>query len=101
MTHVIDHLLLDTWETTAMQAIVTFCTQHPLEVLLSAFGLFLAHDPADPLWRNRKANVVTIATLDPFGAIQMTGLCLMPSTASRSSRARPPLILSTRLRLYT
>ena len=76
VTQVIGHRLLDTWETTAMLAIVTFCTQHPLEVLLSAFGLFPAHDPADPLWRDRMANVATVATLDPVGALRTTALCL-------------------------
>jgi hypothetical protein len=49
VTWVIGHHLLDTWETTAMWAIVAFYTQHPLEVLLSVFGLFPAHDPADLL----------------------------------------------------
>ena len=53
----IGHRLLDIWETTAMRALITFCSQHPLEVLLSAFGLFPAHDPADPLWLDRMANV--------------------------------------------
>ena len=59
-----------------MLAIVTFCTQHPLEVLLSAFGLFPAHDPADPLWHDRMANVAAVATLDPIGALQTTAWCL-------------------------
>ena len=59
-----------------MLAIVTFCTQHPLEVLLSAFGLFPAHDPADPLWRDKLANMATVATLDPVGALRTTALCL-------------------------
>ena len=76
MTHVIGHLLLDTWETTAMQAIVTFCTQHPLEVLLSAFGLFPPHDPADPLWLDRMAHVDAVATLDSVGALWTTAMCL-------------------------
>ena len=43
---------------------------------MSAFGLFLAHDLADPLWRDRMANVATVATLDPVGALRMTALCL-------------------------
>ena len=76
VTLVIGHHLLDTWETTAMLAIVTFCTQHLLEVLLSAFGLFPAHDPADPLWRDRMANVATVASLDPVGALRPTTWCL-------------------------
>jgi hypothetical protein len=76
VTQVIGHCLLDTWETTAMRDMITFCSQHPLEVLLSAFGLFPAHDPADPLWRDRMANVATVATLDPVGALCTTTLCL-------------------------
>ena len=55
---------------------ITFCSQHPLEVVLSAFGLFPAHDPADPLWRDRMANVDTVATLDLVGALWATALCL-------------------------
>ena len=47
-----------------------------MEVLVSAFGLFPAHDPADPLWRDRMANVATVATLDPVGALCMTTLYL-------------------------
>ena len=76
VTQVIRHRLLDTWETTAMRAMTTFCSLHPLEVVLSAFGLFPAHDPADPLWRDRMANVDTVVTLDPVGALRMTALCL-------------------------
>jgi len=76
VTQVIGHRLLDIWEATAMRAMITFCSQHPLEVLVSAFGLFPAHDPADPLWRDRMANVATVATLDPVEALQMTAWCL-------------------------
>ena len=76
MTQVIGHHLLDTWETTAMRAMIAFCSQHPLEVVLSAFELFPVHDPADPLWRDRMANVATVATLDPVGALRTTALCL-------------------------
>ena len=72
----IGHRLLDIWETTAMRALITFCSQHPLEVLLSAFGLFPAHDPADPLWRDRMANVATVAAIDPIDALRMTAECL-------------------------
>ena len=71
-----DHHLLDTWEATAMREMTTFCSQQPLEVVLSAFGLFPAHDPADPLWRDRMANVAAVATLDPVGALRTTALCL-------------------------
>ena len=67
VTQVIVHHLLDTWETTAMRAMTTFCSQHQPEVVLSAFGLFPAQDPADPLWRDRMANVDTVATLNPVG----------------------------------
>ena len=76
VTQVIGHRLVDTWETTAMRAMTTFCSQHPLEVVLSAFGLFPAHDPTDPHWRDRMANVDTVATLDPVGALWTTLLCL-------------------------
>ena len=76
VTQAIGHYLLDTWETTAMKAMITFCSQHPLEVLLSAFGLFPSHDPTDPLWHDKMANVATVATLDPVGALRMVAECL-------------------------
>ena len=76
MTQVIGHCLLDTWETTAMRAMIAFCSQHPLEVVLSAFGLFPAHDPADPLWFDKMANLDTVATLNPVEALRTTALCL-------------------------
>ena len=76
VTQVIGHRLLDTWETTAMRTMITFYSQHPLEVLLSVFGLFSVHDPADPLWRDRMANVATVATLDPVGALRTVAECL-------------------------
>ena len=76
VTQAIGHYLLDTWETTAMKAMITFCSQHPLEVLLSAFRLFPAHDPTDPLWHDKMANVATVATLDPVGALRTVAECL-------------------------
>ena len=59
-----------------MRAMITFCSQHPLEVLLSAFGLFPTHDPVDPLWRNRMVNVATVATLNLVRALRTTAECL-------------------------
>jgi hypothetical protein len=76
MTQVIGLHLLDTWETTAMRALITFCSQHPLEVLLSAFGLFPAHDPVEPLWRDRMANVAIVPAIDHVGALRTTAECL-------------------------
>jgi len=76
VTQVIGHRLLDTWEATAMRAMTTFFSQHPLEVVLSAFRLFPAHDLADPFWRDRMANVDKVVTLDQVGALRTTVLCL-------------------------
>ena len=76
VTQAIGHYLLDSWETTAIQAMITFCSQHPLEVVLSAFGLFPAHDPADPLWLDRMANVASVAAVDSVGALRTTAECL-------------------------
>jgi len=72
VTLVIGHRLLDTWETTALRALITFCSQHLLQVLLSAFRLFPAHDPADPLWLDRMANLHLVAGIDPVGALRTT-----------------------------
>ena len=63
-----------------MRVMSTFCSQLPLEVILSAYGLFPAHDPADPLWRDRLANVATVATLDPIGALRTIVLCYCQQT---------------------
>ena len=59
-----------------MRAMTTFCSSHPLEVVLTAFGLFPAPDPTDPLWLDRMAHVDVIATLDPVGALWMTAMYL-------------------------
>ena len=40
------------------------------------FGLFPAHDPANPLWLDRMANVDKVVTLDQVGALRTTVLCL-------------------------
>ena len=76
VTQAIGHRLLDSWETTALRALVTFCSQHPLEVVLSAFGLFPAHDPADPVWLDRMANVASVAAIDPVGTLRTMAECL-------------------------
>mgnify|MGYP000845504484 FL=1 len=76
VTQMVGHYLLDTWELTAMRAMTTFCSSHPLEVVLTAFGLFPAPDPADPLWLDRMAHVDVVATLDPVGALRTTAMCL-------------------------
>ena len=76
MTQMVGHHLLDTWELTAMRALTTFCSLHPLEVVLTTYGLFPAHDPTDPLWLDWMANVDAVATLDPIAALWTTALCL-------------------------
>ena len=76
VTQMVGHYLLDTWELTAMRAMTTFCSSHPLEVVLTAFGLFPAPDPTDPLWLDRMAHVDVVATLDPVGALWTTAMCL-------------------------
>jgi hypothetical protein len=50
ITQVTGHSLLDSWELAATTALTTFCDQHPLEVVLTPFGLFPPVDEADPLW---------------------------------------------------
>jgi hypothetical protein len=57
----------------ALRALITFCSQYLLENLLSVFGLFPAHDPADPLMLDRMANLGIVAGLDPVGALWTTG----------------------------
>ena len=59
-----------------MRALTMFCSLHPLEVVLTVYGLFPAHDPADPLWLDRIAHVDAVATLDPVGALWTTALFL-------------------------
>ena len=76
VTQMVGHHLLETWELTAMRALTTFCSLHPLEVVLTPYGLFLAHDPADPIWLDRMAHMDPVVTLDPFGALWTTALFL-------------------------
>ena len=52
VTQVIGHRLIDSWEVAAIKALTTFCEQHPLEVVLTPFGIFLAVNENDPLWQN-------------------------------------------------
>ena len=45
-------------------------------MVLTAFGLFPAPDPTDPLWLDRMAHVDVVATLDPVGALRTIARCL-------------------------
>ena len=75
-TQVTGHCLLDCWERAATAALTTFCEQHPLEVVLTPFGLFLAIDEADPLWQERMNTSHLLAALDPAGTVRTTAWCL-------------------------
>jgi len=60
----------------ATNALTTFCDQHPLEVVLTLFGLFPAVDEADPLWQDRMNTSHLLADLDAVGTVRMTARCL-------------------------
>ena len=75
-TQVTGHRLLDCWEWAATTALTTFCEQHPLEVVLTPFGLFPAVDEADPLWPERMNISHVLAALDPAGTVPSTVRCL-------------------------
>jgi hypothetical protein len=47
---VVGYRLIDTFETAALEAIHTFCDQHPAEVEGHPIGLFPAIDSSDPKW---------------------------------------------------
>jgi hypothetical protein len=47
---VVGYHLVDTIETAALEAIHTFCNQHPMEVAGHPIGLFPAIDSSDPEW---------------------------------------------------
>jgi hypothetical protein len=53
---VVGYRLVDTIETTALEAIHTFCNQHPMEVAGYPIGLFPAIDSSDPEWNFRIAH---------------------------------------------
>ena len=76
MIQVVGHRLLDSWETTTMRAITAFCNAHQMEVVLTPFGLFLAHDEGDLLWPNRMDNVHVAADLDPVGSLRTAAQCM-------------------------
>jgi hypothetical protein len=46
----VGYRLIDTFETAALEAIHTFCDQHPAEVAGYPIGLFPAIDSSDPEW---------------------------------------------------
>ena len=75
-TQVTGHRLLDCWERAATAALTTFCEQHPLEVVLTPFGLFPAADEADPLWLDRMNSSHILAALDPVGTVRTTARCM-------------------------
>jgi hypothetical protein len=53
---VVGYHLIDTIETAALEAIHTFCSQHPMEVAGHPIGLFHAIDSSDPEWNFRIAH---------------------------------------------
>jgi hypothetical protein len=53
---VVGYRLVDTFETAALEAIHTFCDQHPAEVAGHPIGLFPAIDSSDPKWNFRIAH---------------------------------------------
>jgi hypothetical protein len=53
--NVVGHRLADTFEAAAIEAIHTFCDQHPEEVAGYPIGLFPAMDSRDPEWTFRVA----------------------------------------------
>jgi hypothetical protein len=52
---VVGYRLVDTIETTALEAIHNFCDQHPAEVAGHPISLFPAIDSSDPEWNFRIA----------------------------------------------
>jgi hypothetical protein len=53
---VVGYRLVNTIETAALEAIHTFCNQHPAEVAGHPIGLFPAIDSSDPEWNFRIAH---------------------------------------------
>jgi hypothetical protein len=53
---VVGYRLVNTFETAALEAIHTFCDQHPAEVAGHPIGLFPAIDSSDPEWNFRIAH---------------------------------------------
>jgi hypothetical protein len=53
---VVGYHLVDTFETAALEAIHTFCDQHPAEVAGHPISLFPAIDSNDPIWYFRIAH---------------------------------------------
>jgi len=82
---VVGHRLLDSWETAAMRGITAFCDAHPMEVVLTPFGLFPAHDEGDQLWQNRMDHVHIVADLDPVGSLRTAALYRLQMFQSRAT----------------
>jgi hypothetical protein len=62
---VVGHCLLDSWEMVAMRGIIAFCKAHPMEVVLTPFGLFPAHNKSNLQWQNGMDQVQVVADF-PF-----------------------------------
>ena len=59
-----------------MTALTSFCEQHPLEVVLTPFGLFPTVSESDLLWRDRMDSSDLLVGLDAMGTIRMTARCM-------------------------
>ena len=59
-----------------MKALTTFCEQHPLEVVLTPFGLFPAVNENNPLWQNRMDHLGIVVGLDAVGTVRSSTRCM-------------------------
>ena len=71
-----------------------------MEVVLTPFGLFLAHDEGDLLWPNRMDNVHVAADLDPVGSLRTAAQCMNALYRLQVFRVRQPPSWSIRPRPY-
>jgi hypothetical protein len=76
MIQVVGHCLLNSWETAALWGITAFCGAHPMEVVITAFGLFPAHDEGDILSRDRMDHAHVVTELDPISSLRITAWCM-------------------------
>jgi hypothetical protein len=55
----------DTIEAAAMRTLMTFCSYHPLEMVMHPLGLFPAEKRDDPMWCNRVSHVKDVWAMYP------------------------------------
>lgn len=73
---VIGHRLADTWESAALKTLTTFCSQHPVEIVMDPIGLFPLEQADDPMWVDHIQHAEVLGFIWPKEVIHTTTRCM-------------------------